>query len=272
MQDDISDIAAFYDSDPGREDSRLQEHQLERDLTWRYLVRYLPDTGRILDVGAASGSYAIPLAQRGYRVTAVDLSERLLEVARVRAQEEGVDERLDFVVADARDLTGLPEGSFDAVLMMGPLYHLVREADRRSALRQAWSLLRSEGMVFSALLSRLGVLGDLLKRSPQWIQRRDEVDSLMREGHRPEAAPEGGFRGYFAEVGELVPLHESEGFQTVVVAAVEPVIGPTDEIYNSTSDDDREGWLDLLEQVSTDPSVLGASRHLLYVGRKTRAE
>ncbi len=42
MIDDVSDIVTYYASDPAREHDRLERHQLERDLTWRYLDRYLP--------------------------------------------------------------------------------------------------------------------------------------------------------------------------------------------------------------------------------------
>ena len=63
MRDDISDIKAMYDSALEREDSRLVRHELEYDLTWRYLDEYLPPEGRILEIGAASSTttHAWPL-------------------------------------------------------------------------------------------------------------------------------------------------------------------------------------------------------------------
>ena len=70
MIDDVSDIAAFYNSDPEREHARLERNQLEHDLTWRYLEQYLPAQGSILEIGAATGRYTLELAQRGYTITA----------------------------------------------------------------------------------------------------------------------------------------------------------------------------------------------------------
>ena len=84
MIDDVSDIAAMYDSDLGREDSRLDRHHLEYDITWRYLTRYLPPTGAILEIGAATGRYTLALCRAGYSVTAVDLSAALLDACRRR--------------------------------------------------------------------------------------------------------------------------------------------------------------------------------------------
>ncbi len=52
MKDDIRDIAAMYNNGVEYEHERLERHQLEFDLTWKYLTRYLPSTGSILGVAA----------------------------------------------------------------------------------------------------------------------------------------------------------------------------------------------------------------------------
>ena len=136
------------------------------------------------------------------------------------------------------------------------------------AVRQAADRLRSGGLLFSTHLSRLGTLGDLMRRMPEWIERGQEVRFLLDRGRRPDDLPRGGFRGYFARVSEIRPLHEALGIQTVVLAGVEPAISADDESYNKLQAPLRELWLDLLFEVSSDETTVGASRHLLYVGRK----
>src|ERR1035438_2018997 len=170
MSDDVSDIAAFYDSDPQKEHDRLARHQLEYDLTWRYLDQYLPSQGSVLEVGAASGRYTLELAKRGYAVTAVDLSAALIEECRKRIVAEEVEKRVRLVVADARDLREVTETGFDAVLLMGPLYHLIEEADRKAVLKEAFNRMRTGGVIFSSFLSRFGILGELLRNVPGWIE------------------------------------------------------------------------------------------------------
>jgi S-adenosylmethionine-dependent methyltransferase len=268
MTDDVSDIAAAYNSDPEREDSRLQRHQLESDLTWRYLNRYLPAQGSVLEIGAATGRYTQGLAQRGYRVMAVDLSPVQLEKSRQNLVDEGLADRVEFLVADARDLSAITDRQFDAVLLMGPLYHLLIEMDRKLALEEAFDRLRPGGIFFSAFISRFGVLSDLIKDKPTWIERQAEVRSLLERGKRPDDAPRGGFRGYFARAAEIAPLHEELGLSTLAVAGVEPAIAADDESYNKLRGNDRQLWLDLLYEISTEESIVGASRHLLYIGRK----
>jgi S-adenosylmethionine-dependent methyltransferase len=272
VKDDISDIAAMYDRSVENEHSRLERHQLEYDVTWRYLNRYLPPAGSILEIGAATGRYTLALCRLGYSVTAVDLSAALLEECRRRLAAERLHTQAQFVVADARDLHAVADTVFDAVLLMGPLYHLVFEEDRREALRQATDRLRNGGLVFSAFLSRLGILGDMMKRMPEWIEHREEVRSLLSRGRRPDDLPRGGFRGYFARVSEIRPLHEALGIQTLALAGVEPAISADDESYNKLQAPQRDLWLDLLFDVSSDETTVGASRHLLYVGRKGDSE
>ena len=270
MPDDVSDIEAFYDADPDREHSRLDHQQLEHELTWRYLDKHLPADGTVLEVGAATGRYSLELARRGYSVTAVDLSGELVKRARRRIVDAGMEAQVQCVVADARDLSGVPGSAFDAVLLMGPLYHLVEAADRRAALEQAHDRLRPGGVFISSLLSRYGVLSDLIKRSPEWIENQDEVRSVLTSGSRPDGAPRGGFRGYLARVAEIVPLHEDAGFETVAVDGLEPVIAADDESFNRLEGKRRQLWLDLLQEVGSEPSILGASRHMLYIGRKPK--
>jgi S-adenosylmethionine-dependent methyltransferase len=272
VRDDISDIAASYDRGVEDEDARLERHHLEYDLTWRYMMRYLPPAGSILEIGAGTGRYTLALCRRGYSITAVDLSAALLERCQQRLTAERLHGQVRFVVADARDLHAVPATAFDAVLLMGPLYHLVFEEDRRQAVRQAADRLRSGGLLLSTHLSRLGILGDLMRRTPEWIERGEEVRSLLDRGRRPDDLPRGGFRGYFARASEIRPLHEALGIQTVALAGVDPAISADDGSYNTLESPRRDRWLDLLLEVSTDETIVGASRHLLYIGRKSDGE
>ena len=93
MPDDVSDIAAYYNNDPVHEHTRLERHQLEGDLTWRYLNQYLPAQGTLLEIGAATGRYTLELARRGYTLTSVDLSAALLEECRCNLAREGLENR-----------------------------------------------------------------------------------------------------------------------------------------------------------------------------------
>ena len=270
MIDDVDDIAFYYDKSQESEHSRLDRHQLEHDLTWRYLNQYLPPRGTILEIGSATGKYTLELARRGYRITAVDLSKILLEKCRENIVSEGLERQVGFVQTDARNLGEIPENEFDVVLLMGPLYHLILEVDRKTALKESFDRLRDGGILFSSFISRFGLLSDLIRNVPDWIEDQTDVWSVLKYGRDDDNHPRGGFRGYFAQPQEIAPLHEGLGFETLIVAGVEPVIAADDESYNQLQGKHRQQWLDLLYAMSTEPSILGASRHLLYIGQKRR--
>ena len=251
MIDDVSDIVAMYNNAVEKEHIRLDRHQLERDLTWYYLNKYLPPEGSILEIGAATGKYTLELAKRGYTVTAVDLSEKLIDRCRQQIADEGLLNQVELVVADARDLSAVGKRRFDVVLLMGPLYHLVEEEDRQIALKEAFDHLRAGGIIISSFISRFGILGDLLKNIPDWIEQQSVVRSIINRGREPEDYPKGGFRGYFATISEIAPLHERIGFTTLVVAGVEPGISADDESYNKIDGKQRQLWLELFYEVST---------------------
>lgn len=193
MIDDIGDIAELYNSNPEGEHSRLELHQLEYDLTWRYLNQYLPSQGTILEVGSATGRYTLALAKRGYTLTAVDLSAALIEKCRKNLMDEGLESQVRLVVADARNLSEVTENRFDAVLLMGPLYHLIVETDRKLALKEAFDRLRVEGIIFSSFISRFGIMGDLVKTSRPGLKIKQKCGRCWRRANVRMIIHEAGF-------------------------------------------------------------------------------
>jgi len=120
-------------------------------------------------------------------------------------------------------------------------------------------------VILSAWLSRFGNFGNLIKKNPSWIENREEVRWLIEEDRRPDDAPRGGFRGHFSRLEEIAPLHEKTGFHTLQIAGLEPAISADDESYNRLEGNERKHWLDLLFEISSEESIVAASRHILYV-------
>ena len=145
-QDDIVD----YYTNHYREDLRFAtqaNNQLEWLRTNELLTALLPPRARVLDVGGGLGSYARALATAGHRVRLLDLTP-----AHVTAARTG-EPPIDADVADARALPE-PDGTFDATLLLGPLYHLLERNDRVTALSEAARVTRAGGLVLAAAISR----------------------------------------------------------------------------------------------------------------------
>lgn len=126
------------------------------------LSRHLPiPPARVLDVGGGPGVYAVWLAGLGYDVHLIDPVPLHVEQARAAAAPAGVV--IEASVGDARKLPG-PDGSADAVLLMGPLYHLTERDDRVAALAEARRVARPGGVVAGVGISRHASLLDGLVR------------------------------------------------------------------------------------------------------------
>jgi ubiquinone/menaquinone biosynthesis C-methylase UbiE len=268
MKDKVDDIIKMYDQDPAYEHERLIRHSLEYELTCRLLKEYIPMNANVLEIGAASGRYTLFLCKQGCSVTAVDFSRQLLELNKQMIRENGFSDKVQFIHADARNLDKIEESIYDAVLLMGPLYHLIYLEDRQKAVSEASRCLKKGGLIFSAFISRLGIFGDLMKNIPDWIFNEKEVNGILEKGYNPDHKPEDGFRGYFADVAEIEPLHQDAGFETISLAGVEPAISADDESFNRLDEQQKTRWLDLLYKISGESCIIGSSRHLLYIGRK----
>jgi S-adenosylmethionine-dependent methyltransferase len=122
-------------------------------VTTRTLREHLPPQGRILDLGGATGHYTIWLAQQGYQVVLADLSPNLLEIARDKIAQAGVQAQVEQIVTcDACDLARFPDCAFDAVLCLGPFYHLTDPADRERAACELVRVLKPGGVAVVAFM------------------------------------------------------------------------------------------------------------------------
>jgi ubiquinone/menaquinone biosynthesis C-methylase UbiE len=152
----VDDPAASQHYNAGIERDRLLpggEPRLELARTLELLERYLPPPpAAVLDVGGGPGVYASRLARDGYRVTLIDVLPLHVEQAAALSADQP-DAPFATSVGDARQLEANHE-SADAVLLLGPLYHLTEREHRLRALREARRVLRVGGVVIGAAISR----------------------------------------------------------------------------------------------------------------------
>lgn len=272
-------VERFYDANAEREWARLtfenEPHRwLEFRVTLHLLDKYLPPPpARVLDLGAGPGRYAIALAERGYRVTLLDLSSELLALARRKVEEAGLAGQVEgYHHGSATGLGRYVDGAFDAVLVMGPLYHLIEEADRLAAVRESLRVLRAGGTVVAAIINHLGVARAGVTEFPTWY---DDAGCLRIVGSytQTEAPGEGFTQAYFAHPLELRRWYEEAGAETVAMAAQEGLAGGLRDGCRGLAEN-PVAWQHFVEIVLAtceDPTLLGGSEHTLYVGRKRSA-
>jgi hypothetical protein len=253
-----ADILEYYDR--GGEDTRLVD-SIELLRTKVLLRRYLPPSADVLDVGGASGVYATWLTGQGHRVKLVDPVPRHVATARAKG--------IEAVLGDARDLDE-PDGSRDAVLLLGPLYHLPDRADRVRALAEARRVTRD--LVVAAVISRWASMYDWVLRGiigePGTVAMlREDLATGTRRG--TQNVPYGFTTCYFHRPDEVESEVADAGLTLVDLLPVEGVANWMPDIAARVSNpDSRAVLLELLERTEREPAILGATPHLLAVARK----
>lgn len=242
--------------------------ELERIRTQAIVARHLsPPPAVIFDVGGAAGVYAFPLAKQGYQVHLIDPVDLHLVQARTYASQSGVT-LTSITQSDARHL-GVPSGSADAVLLLGPLYHLVENSDRLQALREAPRILKPQGVLFAAAASRFASLIDGLARGffRDSEFRKIVAQDLASGQHRNQTDQLAYFTtAYFHRPEDLAAEVRDAGFSDVNILAIEgPAWSPAlfREAWNDAAQ--RQSLLEFLSSIEREPSVMGASAHLMAV-------
>jgi ubiquinone/menaquinone biosynthesis C-methylase UbiE len=266
-------VAHLYDSNPAREWERMDRHRTEFALTLRALAQYLPPPpARVLDCGGGPGRYAVELARQGYRVTLFDLSAGNLALAQRQATEAGVS--LDaFEHGNALDLSRFAADSFDAVLLMGPLYHLLEQAERVQALAEATRVLQPGGPLFAAFISRFAAHRDAAVKYPaEPVDVPGLYDEIERSGKLPPSQADPPiFSAYFAHPTEVAPACWAAGLEVAQVLGLEGFVSIVeDRGVNTLSGPAWQWWVEANWRVAADPAIHGAVEHLLVVAHKPR--
>ena len=268
-----AEILVYYGR--GFEEGRLlggAQGCLEYLRTMELLSRFLPPApATVLDVGGGAGAYALPLARDDYSVHLIDPIPLHVEQAKSGSLGQPEASLAGAEVGDARSLSQM-DASADAVLLLGPLYHLTARDDRLQALREARRVVRPGGVVLAAAISRFASTidglfnGFLADEEFEAIVERD-----LREGqHRNPGERPGWFTtAYFHRPAELREEAEEAG---LLVDGLFGIEGPAWTIP------DLGAWLenpvrraklvDAVRRVEAEPELLGASAHLLLVGRR----
>jgi SAM-dependent methyltransferase len=267
------DIAAYYALDAERDRLREPGGRLEFVRTQELLARFLPSPPAIIaDVGGGTGVYALPLATAGYEVHLLDPVELHVERALALAREQ----QAPLASAQVGDARRVPyaDASTDAVLLLGPLYHLTDRGARLAALGEAHRVLRPGGLIVAAAISRFASTFDGIARGFLAEPRFERVvERDVREGqHRnpdPEGRPEWFTTAYFHHPDELRrELHDAR-FRVETVVAVEGPGAFRPELDAWLEDlERRDTLLRAIRRLESEPTVLGASAHLLAFGRR----
>ena len=265
----------FYDRVAHNYDHMYQTAYWEfyNAVVWHNLKKYLPSNmaSKILDIGGGTGLWALKLAKSGYKVTLSDISHKMLDVGRQKAETMGLSARLEFIKADICDLSAFTNEAFDLVIAQGdPLSYC---DNSKQAMKELYRVLKPAGILIASVDNKLSGMKLFIRQGLV-----DEFETFTRTGQskwftRDEAEQ---YPITFFTPDELRVLLSHSGFE--VLSLIGKMVLPLGEVYDAQK---RQTDSSILKDPKTfdrllklelkfhaTEALLGGASHLEIVGKK----
>ena len=250
----VQEIYRRYD-----ESSRLTKSKaakVEFLTTVRYIEEYLPADAKILDVGAGAGEYSFYFAGKGHFVCALELADSNIQAFRARLKP---GDKIDLVQGNALDLSRYADSSFDAVLLLGPLYHLHDESDKLHCIAEAKRVCKPGGKLFFAFISNDIVILTMQQTQSDYLMIGDYDKDTFRLYDFPFVFHTLERCRDLLKKAELTVLHEvaSDGASELL-----------QNMINTMDEATYQQYLRYHQYICEKQEFLGMSNHLLFVAEK----
>jgi len=250
------------------EDGRLLRKygQVEFLTTMRYIEKYLTQKpgAYILEIGAGTGRYSRTIADMGYSVEAVELVPHNIEIFNGLIKPE---QNIRVSQGNALDLSMFESNIFDITLVLGPMYHLYTEADKRQAISEAMRVTKPGGVLFVAYcISDASILEDGFKRGLNWISDYIAKGKIDPNTFDTTSMPEDIFELVRKDdIDRLMANFEVERLHYVATDMLTRILR---ESIDDMSDETFDLYLKYHYAVCERPDMVGLTHHSLDVFRK----
>ncbi len=246
-------------------------HQIEFNTSLYFLKKYLPSKGLVLDAGGGPGRYTIELAKLGYDVVLLDLTPRLLEIAKRQIKKAKVQSRVRQIIQGSIDnLSMFKDNTFDAIICLGGvLSHLINEKQREKAINELLRVAKENAPIFVSVIGKPAVLVTELIRFPEELEI-EEIFQAVRDT--------GDYRGgygfaacHFFLPEELKHLFEKKKVGVLEMVGLEGLSSghqkETNRLYKKYPKSWKI-WQETHLKTCTHPVVVGISEHFMIIGKK----
>ena len=252
-----------------KEEERLSTNNARRIeflTTVRVLDELIVGKKKILDCAAGTGVYAFYLADRGHDVTATDITPRHIEAIKNVVKEKPYE--MDTRILDATYMGVFEDETFDVVLNMGPFYHLINEEDRKRCFEESLRVLKKDGLLITAYIPRYYVFQHVAMQNEYFLdvnlaKQLTETGVLRHDDEKCFWTDT-----YYATAEEMEALYQKNGVEVIDHFAQDGATPHFAQKVDGWNEEQFKVWCDYHYSICRQKSLLGASNHVVIVGKK----
>lgn len=259
IEDDFKRNEEFYKIFD--EDKRLNTRtgSVEKLTTLTEIGRLTNRDSKVLEIGAATGVYAIALSSEVAEVTAFEPATVNYDVLAEKIERRKI-ENVKAFKKSSNDMGDLPDDYYDLVMILGPMYHLSKKEDRDYCLEQAKRVCKDNGHIMIAFLNHDIVPITMTIDNPSYFSNDEFYDA---ENIRVRDFP-----FIFFTLDECKQIVAEAGLQTKEIIGVDGFSETIRDKINSMDAKTFGRYMDWHTSRCKKPELLGASNHLLFVCKK----
>jgi len=254
------DLISYYEL--GGEDERLtkdKSHNIEFLTTNKYIEKYLKPKDRILEIGAGTGIYSLYYANKGHEVESIELVQYNIDIFKTKIKS---NMNINLRQGNAIDLSMYDDNSFDITLVLGPLYHLYNESDKRKAISEALRVTKKDGYIFIAYLTHGSIILNYGLKKGNLL----DLKRVCNEDYSFKDIPGEIFTAFYVDkFEEVMEEFDCEYIKNIATGGITSAFR---EIINELSDEEYKVWLDYHMKTCERKDIQGYSSHMLYIARK----
>ncbi|MEE3343147.1 MAG: class I SAM-dependent methyltransferase [Bacilli bacterium] len=254
-------ILSKHYEDGTNEEQRLSKdkaHSVEYLTTKKYIEKYLKKGDKILEVGAGTGAYSLHYANLGYNVNSIEFLKGNLNILKSKITK---NMNITAEQGDALDLSRFKDNTFDVTLVLGPLYHLFTEQDKRKAIEEAIRVTKKDGLIFLAYLTSDSAFISYCLKKHHLLDK-----DLYDKNFKLKDIPEEVFSEFHIE--EFKNIMNSYNIEYLHNVATDGLAGILREYVNDLTDEEFNVFLNYHYSTCEREDLQGYSSHMLYICRK----
>ena len=261
-------VEEYYNQHISDEDRRLDYNIFELPLTLKYIRKYVRKGARILDIACGTGRYAGILLDMGYKMALNDIASKNVEL--VERRFAGNKNVIMIEQSDALRSNIWERSNWDAILMLGPLYHIINENNRLYLLKRSKEALAKNGYLFSAFMSRVQAMIYGIKHNAYGILDNSGSRQLWETGTDKTfvEGTEWFKHTYFAFPEEIDPLIERAGLKPLHLIGIEGLFGERMDLFHQLDPRLKTSWMNFIFRHCEETHMINQSKHLLSISTK----